>query len=360
MLIWGDEMISVIIPVYNKERYISRVVDMLKRQTYKNIEIIFIDDGSTDNSYNIAKLYEDGKKIFVYRQKNQGVSAARNKGMTYANGEWLSFLDPDDLIAENYFEDLISVAADYDIISCCCYAVGDNGKKINNFFLNSMSFYGDQKKILFYQLLDDTYGQPGKTYTAIGVPWGKLYKKSLVLSNNLKFDIKLKKQEDNIFNMYAFKYAKRIFYLNKPLYFYSLEHIKNDYVSNYDSYAVRNVIELQKERMTFFTENCALLDKSGEDFLNNATISSLVSSFNKCLLNKANTQTYFEKRNEYLYIIRLPFFAKIIRNLDILRINGFVHKIVALSMKCSLFYPINFIWHFRSIYVKIKYKNHKK
>ena len=351
-------MISVIIPIYNKKKYIKRIIDVLKEQTYKDIEAIFIDDGSTDGSYKIAKSYENGKNIFVYKQKNQGVSVARNLGILHAKGNWISFLDPDDFVVKTYFEELIKFEKNYDIISCCCYAISDNRKVINNFFSDNRDFSGKKKRILFRQLLDDTYDQPGKTYTAIGVPWGKLYKKSLILDNNIKFNTKLKKMEDNMFNMHAFQCAHNIYYLNKPLYFYSINHIKNDYISNFDSYALKNIIELQKARVAFFEENKYLLDRKTKFIFGNATVSLLISMFNKFLLNKENNQTYWQKKLIYLNLIKLHFFYEIIHALDIFKVNGIVHKIVAFSMKYKLFCPIKFIWCFREVYVKIKYKEY--
>lgn len=349
-------MISVVIPIYNKEKYICRIMNSLKEQTYQNIEVIIIDDGSTDDSYKIAKSYEDNKKVFVYKQINQGVSAARNKGISYSKGEWLSFLDPDDLITKTYFEELIKFENNYDIIACCCYAVDGDKKELNRFFPSNMTFTGKRKRILFRQLLDETYLQPGKTFTAVGVPWGKLYRRSFIIKNNLHFNTKLKKQEDNVFNMYAFKYARRIFYLNKPLYLYFIEHIKNDYISTYDNYAIQNAKVLQQERMNFFNKNHMFFDKQTRRIFNDTTVSLLIGSFNKYLLNKENSQTYFEKRKLYFNIINFLSFKKVLDSLNIFEVNGFIHRVIAFFMKCKLFYPVNFIWYFRSIYVNMKYK----
>ena len=129
----GD-LISVIVPVYNVEKYIKKCLDSIIYQTYKNIEIILVDDGSTDNSGIICDVYKErDKRIKVIHKKNNGVSAARNTGIENANGKWISFVDSDDWIDKNYFEILISKIYNNDI-DCilCCYnrVVKNNVEKV--------------------------------------------------------------------------------------------------------------------------------------------------------------------------------------------------------------------------------------
>lgn len=133
-------MISIIIPIYNKEKYIDNLVNKLYKQTYKDFEIIFVDDGSVDNSYKVALKYANNTNVFVYSQKNSGVSVARNKGIDESRGEWISFLDPDDDIADNYLEELKKNSARSDIVCCCCYACDTNKKYLNEFFYKDSIF----------------------------------------------------------------------------------------------------------------------------------------------------------------------------------------------------------------------------
>ncbi|MBA5812982.1 glycosyltransferase [Leuconostoc lactis] len=105
----NDELISVVVPVYNVEDYLGEALDSLINQTYKNIEVIIVDDGSTDSSGEIADTYAKGNPNFrVYHFPNQGVSEARNFGLKNSNGKYLFFLDPDDVIDEELFEIAIS------------------------------------------------------------------------------------------------------------------------------------------------------------------------------------------------------------------------------------------------------------
>lgn len=103
-------LVSIIVPVYNNEKYIERCLNSILNQTYTNIQIIVINDGSTDNSYKICKKYaEQDNRIFLISQKNSGVSSARNTGLKEAKGEVLSFIDSDDWVHERFIEDNLKI-----------------------------------------------------------------------------------------------------------------------------------------------------------------------------------------------------------------------------------------------------------
>ena len=97
-------VLSVIIPVYNGERYLQRMITMLEKQTFQNFEVLFIDDGSTDNTYQLCRQYaKSNPYINVVHVENQGVSHARNIGIEAAKGEWIQFIDVDDIIHQDMF-----------------------------------------------------------------------------------------------------------------------------------------------------------------------------------------------------------------------------------------------------------------
>lgn len=126
-----DKKISVIVPIYNVENYLSDCIDSIENQTYKNIEIILVDDGSTDKSLEIAKKFEEKyKNIKVISQKNNGQGSARNTGLKFSTGDYISFIDSDDLIDANMYECMISQALKYDLdIVECSYQEFCNNKK---------------------------------------------------------------------------------------------------------------------------------------------------------------------------------------------------------------------------------------
>lgn len=123
--------ISIIVPVYNVEAYLEKCVESLIHQTYRSLQIILVNDGSTDNSLTIAEqLAAKDSRIELYSQPNQGLSAARNTGMQYAIGEYISFIDSDDYIALDFYESLINTIGDYDFIQFGYKRVTTNGKVI--------------------------------------------------------------------------------------------------------------------------------------------------------------------------------------------------------------------------------------
>lgn len=126
----GKQLISVIVPMYNVEKYISQCLESLIKQTYKNLEIIVIDDGSTDQSLNIAKRYAKyDNRVKVYSFANAGVSEARNRGLRLAKGDYIAFVDSDDWTAEDMYRILVEkmIKYDLDMIKCSvCESDCDN------------------------------------------------------------------------------------------------------------------------------------------------------------------------------------------------------------------------------------------
>lgn len=133
-----NELVSVIVPVYNASPFLSRCIDSILGSTYSNLEVICVNDGSKDNSLEILRAYQElDDRIVVLDQPNGGVSAARNKGMDNASGSMIAFIDSDDFIHPQYFELLLIAINDADI-SCCgmietnCYVAGGRADPIRN------------------------------------------------------------------------------------------------------------------------------------------------------------------------------------------------------------------------------------
>ncbi len=126
------ELISVIVPVYNTEMYLDRCVESIINQTYKNLEIILVDDGSTDGSGRICDAYKTkDKRVKVLHQKNSGPSAARNNGIIIAQGDYIGFVDSDDCIEPDMYESLYRcMKADVDIVCCGSVSIYTNTKKV--------------------------------------------------------------------------------------------------------------------------------------------------------------------------------------------------------------------------------------
>ena len=122
--------VSIIIPVYNVQKYLRKCLDSIVNQTFKNIEIIIINDGSSDNSLNICKEYsKKDKRINIINKHNEGVSKARNTGLLYATGEYISFIDSDDWVEQNMIEELYNSITSNKADLCICNFIKENKNK---------------------------------------------------------------------------------------------------------------------------------------------------------------------------------------------------------------------------------------
>ena len=166
-------LITVIIPVYNTELYIKKCLDSLTKQTYSNIEIIVVDDGSTDESSNICDQYEQiDSRVIVLHKNNGGQGAARNVALNLAKGELICFVDSDDSVKNDYIEFLYKLLIDHDLdIAVCNYELYD---EYGNFIRKRIDGSGYRE----LNGIESIYSMWTQGVINIG-PWGKLYKREL-------------------------------------------------------------------------------------------------------------------------------------------------------------------------------------
>lgn len=206
------ELVSVIIPVYNCEKMLSKCLDSIINQVFKNLEIIIVNDGSVDNSMAIIMQYQlMDKRIKVINQENKGVSIARNQGIGTAKGKYIAFVDADDYIAKNYIEELYNTICKYDADICICDATMEN----------------ELSKYNFYNIIDNTsaneicfslnYGYSYQKYRMDAI-WGVLFRSETI--KELRFSADLSVGEDSLYFAYAAMRSNKIVYLDKKLYHY--------------------------------------------------------------------------------------------------------------------------------------------
>ncbi len=208
---------SVIMPVYNAEKYLHKCLDSLKEQTLKNIEIICVDDGSSDESLNILKQYANTDKRFVIlKQQNSGAAAARNNGIAIAKGEYLIFLDSDDYFSTELLEKSLTQAQNFnaDIVIFKALAFNTSSNKtrcLNDRISDYLQFYN--KTFSVKDMPDDIFN------SFLIAPWNKLYSKKFIEQNNLYFQ-NLKRSNDLFFTTSALAKAERIILLDEVLTYY--------------------------------------------------------------------------------------------------------------------------------------------
>lgn len=211
-----ENKISVILPVYNAERYLNKSVDSILMQTERQLELILVDDGSNDKSGLICDSYaEQDRRVKVIHQKNSGVSAARNAGIKMATGEYIGFVDSDDWIDDDMFKCLYKQAKnnDADIVMCDAVTEYKNGKKR----LDTITQLKDEK------ILNKKDFSPELLMEMAGSVWRCIYRTILIKKYNLYFNTMLKFSEDRVFNIYAMGYANKVVYKKKPYYHYLIQ-----------------------------------------------------------------------------------------------------------------------------------------
>ena len=196
-------MISIIIPCYNAEKTIKRCLESVISQTYKNIEIVIINDGSIDKTDSIIKKYINDNRIKYYNRSNHGIGKTRNFGIKEATGEYITFLDSDDYLPNDAIDNLYKLA------------------QKNKLDLVVSDYYVDNKNIKSEKIksfpITNIKNNPNLIFDINLAPWNKLYKKELI--ENIKFEENLK-YEDAPFVIESIIKAKRIGKLDKETYYY--------------------------------------------------------------------------------------------------------------------------------------------
>ena len=197
-----DSLVSVVVPVYNVQDYVFKCLESLAKQSYKNLEIIVVDDGSTDDSGKICDEFaKSDKRVKVYHKKNGGLSDARNYGIKKSKGQFLALVDSDDFVDENFIQEMIVAMKDNDTDMVVC--------GFNKEIPKSMVVTGKEatKKLLIEQENIDI------------VAWNKLYKKSLFLDNDIWYPLGMK-HEDALTTYKLLAAAQRVAYIDESLYHY--------------------------------------------------------------------------------------------------------------------------------------------
>ncbi len=207
---------SVIIPVYNAEKCLEQCILSLLKQNYENFELILVNDCSTDKSLEICKQYEqkDSRVVVLNQRTNQGVSAARNRGIVCASAKYILFVDSDDFVTEDYFEtlDLLTAEEKYELISFGHYDYKVNREGGVDISISHMNCNISSEEINAWNsfFLESFFASP----------WNKIFLRSIISQYNILFDQDCVCYEDYLFNLEYCKYINAFKSTEKPLYYY--------------------------------------------------------------------------------------------------------------------------------------------
>ena len=249
--------VSIIIPAYNVKRHIEKCLASACGQTYENIQIIVVDDGSNDGTAEIARKFaERDNRILLFSKDNGGVSSARNAGLKYADGEFISFLDADDILEPDSIEVSVNAieSSGADLVSFQYSRIDEDGNCLKNFdFIDgTFSFKNDNDRLSFIVKELLSYN--------IGVEvWNKLFKRVIIVENNLLFDEECSVGEDYAFNIKYLIHSSKIICLPDRLYIYKN---RDGSAMNLEKSFEQNI----SDRVLMLKDVCSYIKESGNQY----------------------------------------------------------------------------------------------
>lgn len=310
--------ISIIIPVYNAERYLTKCIDSVIAQTFKDWEMILVNDGSKDKSLAICQKYaEKFKSIKIIDKSNGGPSTARNRGLEEAQGEYVYFLDADDWIEKNFFDFFSNVSSnnDYDVVFLGFVREFADGRKEESFAMDADTSMMSKEEIICRLYKEHVYGWS----------WCKLFRREIIEKHHIRFDESLRLWEDELFTSEFLKYAERVKAVNSHPYHYichegSIMHTNN---KRYEKVFL-------SARM-----NEALMPLANDEFkkhLNDTYNQELKYSLLMALKNEVYYQCDNSTKNAMLDL----YYSRCISHPEVLIYNIFSSKIAYLIVECIL------------------------
>lgn len=237
-------LLSVIIPIYNVEKYLRRCIDSVIKQTYNNLEIILVDDGSPDNSGSICDEYaRKDQRIKVIHQENAGLSGARNSGISVANGDFITFVDSDDWIDKDMYSQMLQYQRnnDLDIICADTYLVKFSKTEFRPLFESDLVFKGrDALNLILIGKIDNA-------------AWNKIYRTSIF--GDIRYPSR-RIYEDVATTYKVFAKASKIGYLKKPFYYYFLKNPNSLIATSFNVKSRYDAFVGYKERYEYAKANC--------------------------------------------------------------------------------------------------------
>lgn len=327
------KLITIVVPVYNSARYLDRCIQSIIKQTYKNIEIILINDGSIDESFKICLKYKaKDSRIKVINKDNSGVSCSRNIGIEVSSGEYIVFVDSDDFLNYDMIEKLVRRQINSKSnITFCGFNVIDSKEKLKK--VNIEENLSISIENLFQEYIDVFFEN-----ILILPLWNKIFEVSIIKNNNIKFKKDFSMFEDTIFILEYLNNANKISYINETLYNYCVN--EQSITSKYRD----KTYESFKYFWKCMKKSILKYDIEKEIYL------SLKSNFiNRYFVIIKSYYISGESDNKWNYIKKVSKDNEIKDLFEIKDIKNIKVKIKVIAMK----YPINYIFH---LYSLLKYK----
>ena len=338
-----NPLISLIIPVYNVEKYLDKCMESVLAQTYDNFEVILVDDGSTDSSGKMCDEYaKKDRRVRVFHQKNSGVCRARNLGIDNARGDFISFIDADDWIDEKYLEILVKTQAekDYDFTLCEFTNVDEEtGKAERMISYDAQCEYFDDD--IKQYVTPKTLVNPKKQM--IGNPYCKLFRKRIIEDNNLKYCEEIHLHEDRMFNYEYCQHIKSFAYMSKSIY---TRRVRHDSAMNI--YREDTLAEYQKICKEFMRILNAYSDFGFSEKMY-CEIIAVSDALPRYVCNRMNRKKHRARWKEYYDFLNSQPASDIWTRISRLRDFSFKYRVIIFLIKIHMTYPIDWIYSMREI-----------
>lgn len=306
----NNPLVSIIVPVYNIETYLPQCLDSLLNQSYSNIEVIAINDGSKDNSWQVLQKCAVDKRLCCVSQTNQGVSAARNQGLELAKGEYVMFVDADDWL-------------EYDTVAQCVKVMQESGADVclfdymrefdgkserRSLFDKSRAFDEKACQVLQCRMIAPVGSELAcpQMLDSFGTIWGKLYKRAVLA--NLKFvDLSIiGTAEDTLFNCFAFLQVKKAVYLHEAFYHY------RKYNAGAETKKYKPDLYLRWNKLFEYMSKSVHSENARIALSNRIALSIMGLGLNECM----SSHSFFAKKKQLSKIISQPHYREAYRQLD--------------------------------------------
>lgn len=342
--------VSIIVPIYNAEKYLEKCIRSIQEQTLKDIEIILVNDGSLDNSLDICMQYQKkDNRIEVIDQPNGGVSSARNAGLQIAKGEYIGFVDPDDWIDEDMYGNLYSkvIESQSDIIMCN-YVIEKGEKSIPQLLNIDMHILGEKEireKIILNMIAAPSLNSGAETI--MGSVWRLVIRNEFVKQHNFSFDQDIPLMEDLVFCIQILLASERLVIDSGTYYHYMMnpESAMNSYREN-----IKTEQQMVINRLEEILEEYHLLSDC-EDRLSiryvNMILSAIVNE-----VHRANRKKFVAKSKKIKYLCKDTRLKGILQEINI---KGYTirKKLILNAVNLELSIVLYFYYYFFSIFRKL-------
>lgn len=306
----NNPLVSIIVPVYNVEVYLLQCLDSLLSQSYTDIEVIAVDDGSKDNSWQVLQKCAVDKRLCCVSQTNQGVSAARNKGLELAKGEYVMFVDADDWLAHDAVARCVEVMQESGADVCLFdYMREFGGKSERRSLFDKSREFGEKACQALQCRMIAPVGQElacPQMLDSFGTIWGKLYNRAAL--KNIKFvDLAvIGTAEDTLFNCFAFLQVRKAVYLHEAFYHY------RKYNAGAETKKYKPDLYQRWNKLFEYMSRSACSEKARTALSNRIALSIIGLGLNECM----SDQSFSQKKKQLLHIIGQSHYKEAYRGLD--------------------------------------------